>query len=118
MGGAAPFALLTSGWLLTALVAGVLMTLPYAISRVRGADEYTPPRDAFEIVPQKLSTVLFVMVFWRSLLSVGDALMTLAWNAAGGRWLAAHPPPPPPDPLEEEIRAAVDNDPGWWPREP
>jgi hypothetical protein len=118
MGGAAPFALVTSSWLLTFVVAGVLMTLPYGISRVRGAEEYTPPRDAFVIVPQKLSTVLFVMVFWRSLLSVGDALMTLAWNAAGRRWLEAHPPPGPPDPLEEEIQAAVDNDPGWWARDP
>ena len=41
-----------------------------------------PPRDAFIIVPQKLSTVLFVMVFWRSLLSVGDELMTRVWNGA------------------------------------
>ncbi|MDX6628244.1 MAG: hypothetical protein QOH00_490, partial [Gaiellales bacterium] len=67
---------------------------------------------------QKLSTVLWVMIFWRSLLSVGDELMTRVWNAATRRWLAAHPPPPPPDPLEVEIRHSVDNDPGWWAREP
>jgi hypothetical protein len=118
VGGAAPFALLVSGWLILFLVAGALMTLPYGLARVRGVDEYTPPRDAFVIVPQKLSTVLLVMIFWRSLLSIGDAIMTLAWNAAARRWMAAHPPPGPPDPLEAEIRTSIDNDPGWWPRDP
>ena len=71
----------------------------------------------FVIVPQKLSTVLWVMLFWRSLLSVGDEVMTRFWNFATRRWIAAHPPPPPPDPVEAEIRASVDNDPGWWARD-
>ena len=52
------------------------------------------------------------MIFWRSLLSVGDEVMTRFWNVVTRRWIAAHPPPPPPDPLEAEIRASVDNDPG------
>jgi hypothetical protein len=118
LGGSAPFALLVSGWLIVLLGAGFLMTVPYGLSRLRGAEQYEPPRDAFVIIPQKLSTVLWVMILWRSLLSVGDELMTRLWNAATRRWIAAHPPPPAPDPLEEEIRASVDNDPGWWAREP
>ena len=77
------------------VVVGVLMTVPYGLSRLRGAEQYEPPRDAFVVVPQKLSTVLWVMIFWRSLLSVGDELMTRVWNAATRRWMAAHPPPPP-----------------------
>ena len=109
------------------LFAGFLMTVPYGLSRLRGGDQYVPPRDAFVVVPQKLSTVLFVMVFWRSLLSVGDELMTLAWNAAARRWVEGHQPTQAPDPLdplvavdplEAEIRHAVDTDPGWWGRDP
>ena len=117
LGGSEPFQLLVSGWLILLLGAGFLMTVPYGLSRLRGSEQYTPPRDAFVIVPQKLSTVLWVMLFWRSLLSVGDEVMTRVWNFATRRWIAAHPPPPAPDPLEAEIRASVDNDPGWWPRD-
>jgi hypothetical protein len=117
LGGSAPFQLLISGWLILLVSAGVLMTVPYGLTRLRGGQQYRPPRDAFVIVPQKLSTVLWVMVFWRSLLSVGDELMTRVWNAATRRWIAAHPAPVS-DPLEDEIRASVDNDPGWWAREP
>jgi hypothetical protein len=121
LGGSAPFQLLLSGWLLVLLIGGFLMTVPYGLSRLRGHEQYVPPRDAFVVVPQKLSTVLFVMVFWRSLLSVGDELMTLAWNGAARRWVEAHRTPDPVvtvDPLEAEIRDAVDNDPGWWGRDP
>jgi hypothetical protein len=126
LGGSAPFARLVSSWLLLFLFAGFLMTVPYGLSRLRGGDQYVPPRDAFVVVPQKLSTVLFVMVFWRSLLSVGDELMTLAWNAAARRWVESHQPTQAPDPLdplvaldplEAEIRHAVDTDPGWWGRD-
>ncbi|HET6172643.1 MAG TPA: hypothetical protein VFD90_08560 [Gaiellales bacterium] len=118
LGGSAPFQLLVSSWLILLLLAGSLMTVPYGLSRLRGAEEYEPPRDAFVIVAQKLSTVLWVMIFWRSLLSVGDEVMTRIWNAVIRRWIAAHPPPPPPDPLEAEIRHSIDNDPGWWARGP
>ena len=118
LGGSAPFELLVSSWLILLLVVGFLMTVPYGLTRLRGSEQYTPPRDAFVIVPQKLSTVLWVMILWRSLLSVGDEVMTRFWNAVIRRWIAAHPPPPPPDPMEAEIRASVDNDPGWWAREP
>ena len=114
LGGSAPFQLVFSGWLITLFLVGFLMTVPYGVSRLRGAEEYTPPRDAFEVIPQKLSTVLWVMVLWRSFLSIGDELMTRVWNAATRRWHAAHPPPPPPDPLEAEIQHSVDYDPGWW----
>jgi hypothetical protein len=117
LGGSAPFQLLVSSWLILLLGAGFLMTVPYGLSRLRGAEQYIPPRDAFVIVPQKLSTVLWVMLFWRSLLSVGDEVMTRFWNFTTRRWIAAHPPPPAPDPLEAEIRASVDNDPGWWARD-
>ena len=102
------------------VIVGFLMTVPYGVSRLRGAEPYTPPRDAFVIVPQKLSTVLWVMIFWRSLLSVGDELMTRLWNAATRRWIAGHKAYTPVDPFapaEAEIRHAVDNDPGWWPRD-
>ena len=92
------------------------MTMPYALSRLRGAEQYAPPRDAFVIIPQKLSTVLWVMFIWRSLLSIGDEVMTRFWNAVTRRWIARHPPPPPPDPLEDEIQHSIENDPGWWPR--
>jgi hypothetical protein len=118
LGGSAPFQLLFSGWLIMLLLIGFLMTVPYGVSRLRGAEEYTPPRDAFEVVPQKLSTVLWVMILWRSFLSVGDEVMTPVWNAATRRWHAAHPPPPPPDPLEAEIQHSIDHDPGWWARDP
>ena len=114
LGGSAPFELLVSTWLILLLVAGFLMTVPYGLSRLRGAEQYEPPRDAFIIVPQKLSTVLWVMILWRSLLSVGDEVMTRLWNAVIRRWRTAHPPPPPPDPLEAEIQHSIDNDPGWW----
>jgi hypothetical protein len=117
LGGSAPFELLISGWVIVLLLAGSLMTAPYGLSRLRGAEEYRPPRDAFVIVPQKLSTVLFVMILWRSLLSVGDSLMTLAWNYAGRRWKTAHEPPPI-DPLEAEIQHSIDHDEGWWARDP
>ncbi len=120
LGGSAPFQLLLSGWLIVLLLVGFVMTVPYGLSRLRGGDQYVPPRDAFVVVPQKLSTVLFVMVFWRSLLSVGDELMTLAWNGAARRWVEAHRKPEPldqVDPLEAEIRNAVDTDPGWWGRD-
>lgn len=120
LGGSAPFQLMISGWVLMLVVVGFLMTVPYGLSRLRGAESYEPPRDAFVIVPQKLSTVLWVMIFWRSLLSVGDELMTRLWNVATRRWMAAHMPDPPLDPFapaEAEIRHAVDNDPGWWPRD-
>ena len=73
------------------VLVGFLMTVPYGLARLRGAEQYTPPRDAFVVVPQKLSTVLWVMILWRSLLSVGDELMTRVWNVATRRWLAAHP---------------------------
>jgi hypothetical protein len=115
LGGSAPFELLVSGWLLTLLVIGCLMTVPYGLSRLRGAEPYAPPRDAFVVIPQKLSTVLWVMIIWRSLLSVGDEVMTRIWNVAIRRWRASHAPPPPPDPLEAEIQHSIDNDPGWWP---
>jgi hypothetical protein len=118
LGGSEPFQLLFSGWLIMLLAVGFLMTVPYGVARLRGGDEYTPPRDAFEVIPQKLSTVLWVMILWRSFLSVGDEVMTRVWNVATRRWQAAHPPPEPPDPLEAEIQYAVDNDPGWWAREP
>ena len=114
LGGSAPFELLVSGWLLTLLVIGCLMTVPYGLSRLRGAEPYAPPRDAFVVIPQKLSTVLWVMILWRSLLSVGDEVMTRIWNVAIRRWRASHAPPPPPDPLEAEIQHSIDNDPGWW----
>ena len=117
LGGSAPFQLLVSGWLILLLGAGFLMTVPYGLSRLRGSAQYTPPRDAFVIVPQKLSTVLWVMLFWRSLLSVGDELMTRLWNVATRRWIAAHTADTPLDPFapaEAEIRHAVDTDPGWW----
>ncbi len=117
LGGAAPFALLFSGWLILLVLVGALMTVPYGLARLRGAEEYRPPRDAFVIVPQQLSTVLFVMILWRSLLSIGDGLMTLAWNYAARRWAAAHEPPAI-DPLEAEIRHSIDNDAGWWARDP
>ena len=117
LGGAAPFALLVSGWLIVLLLVGFLMTVPYGVSRLRGAEPYTPPRDAFVVVPQKLSTVLWVMILWRSFLSVGDELMTRLWNAATRRWMSAHPEPVI-DPLEEEIRSSIDNDSGWWARDP
>jgi hypothetical protein len=116
MGGSAPFQLMFSGWLIMLVIAGVLMTVPYGVSRLRGAEQYTPPRDAFVVVPQKLSTVLWVMIFWRSLLSVGDELMTRIWNAATRKWINAHPPPVV-DPLEAETRHSVDTDPGWWARD-
>jgi hypothetical protein len=116
LGGSAPFQLLVSTWLILLVIAGILMTMPYALSRLRGSEQYTPPRDAFIIVPQKLSTVLWVMIFWRSLLSIGDEVMTRFWNFVTRRWIAAHPPPAPPDPLEAEIQHSIDNDPGWWPR--
>ena len=95
LGGSAPFQLLVSTWLILLLVAGFLMTVPYGLSRLRGAEQYEPPRDAFIIVPQKLSTVLWVMILWRSLLSVGDEVMTRVWNAVIRRWMARHPPPAP-----------------------
>jgi hypothetical protein len=117
LGGSAPFELLLSGWLIVLLLVGSLMTVPYGLARMRGAEEYRPPRDAFVIVPQQLSTVLFVMVLWRSLLSVGDSLMTFTWNYAGRRWITAHAPPVV-DPLEEEIQHSVDHDTGWWARDP
>jgi hypothetical protein len=117
LGGSAPFQLIFSSWLIGLLVVGFLMTVPYGVSRLRGAEPYTPPRDAFVVVPQKLSTVLWVMIFWRSLLSIGDELMTRVWNTATRRWIAAHPPPPPPDPLEAEIQHSIDTDPGWWGRD-
>jgi hypothetical protein len=117
LGGAAPFALLISGWLIVLLLVGGLMTLPYGLSRIRGAEEYRPPRDAFVIVAQKLSTVLFVMILWRALLSIGDSLMTIAWNYVGRRWIAAHAPPVV-DPLEAEIQHSIDHDKGWWARDP
>ena len=78
LGGSAPFALLISAWLIVLLLVGCLMTVPYGLARLRGAEQYEPPRDAFVIVPQKLSTVLLVMILWRSLLSVGDEVMTCA----------------------------------------
>jgi hypothetical protein len=123
LGGSAPFQLLLSGWLIVLLLLGFVMTVPYGVSRLRGGEQYVPPRDAFVVVPQKLSTVLFVMIFWRSLLSVGDELMTLAWNGAARRWVEAGrsseaADPLAFDPLEAEIRQAVDNDPGWWGRDP
>jgi hypothetical protein len=120
LGGAAPFQLMVSGWVLMLVIVGFLMTVPYGLSRLRGAEPYSPPRDAFVIVPQKLSTVLWVMIFWRSLLSVGDELMTRVWNAATRRWIARTTTEVPLDPFapaDAEIRHAVDNDPGWWPRE-
>src|SRR3954468_1108959 len=43
-GSSAPFELLVSGWLLTLLVIGCLMTVPYGLSRLRGAEPYAPPR--------------------------------------------------------------------------
>ena len=70
------------------------------------------------VVPQKLSTVLWVMILWRSLLSVGDEVMTRIWNVATAAGRRPTPPPPPPDPLEAEIQHSIDNDPGWWAREP
>ena len=119
LGGSAPFELLVSGWLIVLLLVGFLMTVPYGLSRLRGAEEYAPPRDAFVVVPQKLSTVLWVMILWRSLLSVGDELMTLrlerARRAAGSR---AHAAAPLVDPLEEEIQHSIDHDTGWWARDP
>jgi len=123
LGGSAPFRLLVSGWFLLFLAGGSLMTVPYGLSRLRGGSEYTPPRDAFIVVPQKLSTVLFVMVFWRSLLSIGDELMTRAWNGAARRWVEAHRSAETEtlealDPHEAEIRHAVETDPGWWGRDP
>lgn len=118
LGGSAPFQLMISGWVLALVVVGFLMTVPYGLSRMRGAEQYEPPRDAFVIVPQKLSTVLWVMIFWRSLMSVGDELMTRLWNAATRRWHAAHPQAAPPDPLEAEIQHSVDDDAGWWARDP
>jgi hypothetical protein len=118
LGGGAPFQLLLSGWVIALLLIGFLMTVPYGLSRMRGAEPYEPPRDAFVIVPQKLSTVLWVMIFWRSLLSVGDELMTRLWNQVTRRWHAAHPPPAPPDPIEAEIQRSIDNDVGWWARDP
>jgi hypothetical protein len=122
LGGSAPFELLVSGWLLLFLAAGFLMTVPYGLSRLRGGDEYTPPRDTFVVIPQKLSTVLFIMIIWRSLLSIGDSLMTIAWNGAARRWVEAHRKPEPEpldavDAVELETRLAVETDPGWWGRE-
>ncbi len=117
LGGTAPFQLVFSGWLITLFLVGILMTVPYGVSRLRGAEEYTPPRDAFQVIPQKLSTVLWVMILWRSFLSIGDEIMTRVWNAATRRWHTSHPPPPPLDPLEAEIRHSVDNDSGWWSRD-
>jgi hypothetical protein len=113
LGGSAPFELLVSGWLLVCLLAGALMTLPHGLSRLRGSDHYTPPRDALHLRPQGLLTVLFVMVFWRSLLTIGDSLMTLIWNSLGRRWLAAHKPPVV-DPLEAEIQHSIEYDNRWW----
>jgi hypothetical protein len=118
LGGSAPFQLLISGWVVMLLVIGFLMTVPFGLARMRGAAPYEPPRDAFVIVPQKLSTVLWVMIFWRSLMSVGDELMTRLWNLATRRWHATHPPPAPPDPLEAEIQHSIDHDSGWWARDP
>ena len=92
LGGSAPFQLLVSGWLLMLLVVGFLMTVPYGLSRLRGAEQYAPPRDAFVVIPQKLSTVLWVMIFWRSFLSVGDEVMTRVWNA-GPPLAGGHAPP-------------------------
>ena len=104
LGGSAPFELLVSGWLLTLLVIGCLMTVPYGLSRLRGAEPYAPPRDAFVVI-----------IIWRSLLSVGDEVMTRIWNVAIRRWRASHAPPPPPDPLEAEFQHSIDNEPGGWP---
>ena len=79
-----------SGWLITLFLVGFLMTVPYGVSRLRGAEQVPPPRDAFQVIPQKLSTVLWVMVLWRSFLSIGDELMTRVWNAATRLGHAAH----------------------------
>jgi hypothetical protein len=118
LGGSAPFELLISGWVLMLVLVGFLMTVPFGLARLRGAEPYEPPRDAFVIVPQKLSTALWVMVLWRSLMSVGDELMTRLWNQATRRWHAAHAAPPPQVPLDIAIQHKVDNDEGWWPRDP
>jgi hypothetical protein len=116
LGGPAPFELLISTWLIVCVLVGALMTVPYGLARVRGAEQYEPPRDALVLLPLRLSTVIFVMIFWRSLMSIGDAVATSLWNFFGRRWIAAHAPPPV-DPLEAEIQHAVEHDPGWWGRE-
>ena len=104
LGGPAPFELLISTWLLVCLLVGALMTVPYGLARVRGAEQYEPPRDALVLLPLRLSTVLFVMIFWRSLMSIGDAVATSSGipDAAGSRPHA----PPVVDPLEAEIQHA------------
>ena len=93
------------------------MTVPYGLARMRGAEQYEQPRDALVLLPLRLSTVLFLMIFWRAFVSIGDSVATSVWNFAGRRWIAAHTPPPV-DPLEAEIQHAVEHDEGWWARDP
>ena len=64
-----------------------------------------------------VSTWLILLLVAGFFMSVGDEVMTRVWNAVIRRWMARHPPPAPPDPLEEEIRHSIDNDPGWWARD-
>ena len=58
------------------------------------------------------------MILWRSLLSIGDELMTRLWNAATRRWMRCTRRPPRSDPLEAEIQHSIDHDAGWWARDP
>jgi hypothetical protein len=116
LGGPAPFALLVSTWLLVCVLVGALMTVPYGRARVRGAQLYEPPRDALVVLPLKLSTVLFVMIFWRAFVSIGDAVATSVWNFFGRRWIAAHAPPEV-DPQYADIQHAIEHDEGWWGRD-
>ena len=116
LGGPAPFALLISTWLIVCVFVGAAMTVPYGLARIRGAEQYEQPRDALVLLPLRLSTVLFLMIFWRSLVSIGDAIATSVWNFAGRRCDRRHAPPVV-DPLEADIQHAVENDEGWWARD-
>jgi len=116
LGGPAPFQLLISTWLIVCVLVGAAMTVPYGLARIRGAEQYEQPRDALVLLPLRLSTVLFLMIFWRAFVSIGDSVATSVWNFAGRRWIAAHAPPAV-DPLEAEIQHAVEHDEGWWARD-
>ena len=117
LGGSAPFQLLVSGWLIVLLLVGFLMTVPYGLSRLRGGEQYGPPRGclrdrAAEALDGALRDGLLALA------AVGRRQPhDIAWNYAGRRWISAHAPPEI-HPLEAEIRHSVDNDPGWWAREP
>lgn len=97
-----------------ALVAGLLLTAPHALTRLGGAAPYRPPESTVRLRPVGVATYLLYLLAVRLPVWLGDALYTAVWRAVGARRTAGTPEGRPSAP----VRPYGQDDPTWPPLGP